>query len=1062
MFQKNLINSVYQSISQLRYIDIDNKEKNNLEAVIKAYRGVFGNEYTKNMGEIVAKDVRRDIRDICGLISKDSNRSFYQFLSNHHCCWIDFIGSDFFSCNTKKQVFFSTVSMSREDVETRARFLNEYNRLLDAGYPVDIFVQLFFSDISRINDNEYLKTNTQKAPQIIQLLKQIQTLGLQVDFGSVGKCSEIVSTQIRCKPVENEADLLFEDISPAPSLDDEIVGFLNSLLEGNSVSPLVHKVALLNRSLHKQVNHLYFLPLHSPDGAIGLYCYGSKKLLSWKERRDLLVFSYSIMSPFVSAYKSAWENQQIIKESIKSAVSAIMSRNMSHNLGSHYLYYTKAHLESLANKNEDVGPDIRGVAKVLSYMQARMDYLATIISNDKYPNGSVNFKAQLFDELTIDDFSKRHFQLPEDISKRTTNFLLSNLILSENFTRSSILSNNQYCNPEEPHMLLRLQTMLWNSHSNIFDLFTGSALSAEDIKAIKIQNAGTHSSKLVSFKEEEAVKDELSRVNFAMPGGSMACHAFFNILENFIRNSAKYLQEDFNTEEGLVITIAIKRNEKDSSKFDILFFDNKQNANKVHETSAGDYKPLIQDINDQLSGLRILDESNGIEKSSKGLKEMLFSAVWMRTYTYPNQSFADVIDAIHREKKDKLQLINEYGFSVVPVSNDGIIRKEDTHANLGVMFTLPEFILLTKPDIDLRGDENEQINKCLGVYADIIELDSSHKTQNYSEKDSPEKVPIKLEDFFTRVFYSEQFDKAEYMEYVKNSSVSTSDDELSAIAYRYKMILDKRFCSDNDTIDSYTLKFGGAHFEKNGFPKVEEKCIYFQRHLNTTEKLERFKNYAYADSVSGGNMTITLSTLFESGIDERGHYKTWRDKILGYKIKESALTKITLIDERLFNNMNSLGASRELELALKRIRILNYNPKKINEANTLLDLFEGNAFLDGSNRTHFLSIHLGLIEKIVKSAPINNRFLSSTSLLEKRVTLFMQELKRIFSDRGQDVFIAVHSGRGNFSKELEGPLANYPFISLPAIENALSNSKYLLSQLFYNTAYIGKGRINKK
>ena len=98
------------------------------------------------------------------------------------------------------------------------------------------------------------------------------------------------------------------------------------------------------------------------------------------------------------------------KESIRTAVSAIMTRNMSHNLGSHYLYYAKKHLERLAddisNKNS---PDVRGAARVLAYTQARMDYLATIVSNDKYPYGSVNFKSQIFDELTIDSFSKRHF-----------------------------------------------------------------------------------------------------------------------------------------------------------------------------------------------------------------------------------------------------------------------------------------------------------------------------------------------------------------------------------------------------------------------------------------------------------------------------------------------------------------------------------------------------------------------------------------------------------------------------------------------------------------------------
>ena len=58
-------------------------------------------------------------------------------------------------------------------------------------------------------------------------------------------------------------------------------------------------------------------------------------------------------------------------------------------------------------------------------------------------------------------------------------------------------------------------------------------------------------------------------------------------------------------------------------------------------------------------------------------------------------------------------------------------------------------------------------------------------------------------------------------------------------------------------------------------------------------------------------------------------------------------------------------------------------------------------------------------------------------------------------------FISVHSGRGNFSAELEQSLDMYPFISMAALENVYENSKYLLSQLFYSTIYIGKGVANQ-
>lgn len=760
-------------------------------------------------------------------------------------------------------------------------------------------------------------------------------------------------------------------------------------------------------------------------------------------------------------------HEKQLSESIKSAISAIMSRNMSHNLGSHYLYYTKAHLESLANESGEKGPDIRGAAKVLGYMQARMDYLATIISNDKYPNGSVNFKSQIYDELTVDDFSKRHFQEEVDKPRRTTNFLLSNLIMSENFSRSNIYDNTT--KPDGNHKPLILQAMLWDDGT--YKVFSGTAVTNQEAQIIAKQS-GLSFDSIATIEKEEDVKNKLSRLNLALPGGTMSCHAFFNVLENFIRNSAKYLQEDFQ-EEGLIITIAIRRNSEDSTKYDFLIFDNKKNANKLIPSNDGKQKTLINNINDQLAVLRILDKDNGIEKSSKGLKEMLFSSVWMRTYEYPEETYADIINRIHLEKKGqtKLDLINKYGFTIVPVTSNGNITSADAEdakdANLGLLFTLPEFQNIASLNITDSDSESVQIAKSLGIYADIIEF----------EKDaSPKKSACKsYVDFFTRTYFLDSFNETEYQSFVQKAGVvATKEDDISRVAFKFKSILDKRFKEEINAlrtkdqqqdevdidIDSYQLIFGDVW---EGEDLVEEnRQVYFKRHLSTQEKLSNFTGFAYADSVSGGNFTITLDSLVKRGLDEDGHFITWADKLFALKVKESALTRITLIDERLFNNMLDLGEDRELELEMKNIRVLNYVPSKVREAKKISDIFDGNSFKDASNRTHFLSIHLGLIEKIVKSNAIVKKFLGRNLSFEDRVKKFMLKLAEDFCCNGGEVFISIHSGRGNFSEELDGPLSTYPFISLAAIENSFSNSKYLLSQLFYNTVYIGKGRINKK
>ena len=756
-----------------------------------------------------------------------------------------------------------------------------------------------------------------------------------------------------------------------------------------------------------------------------------------------------------------------LSESIKSAVSAIMSRNMSHNLGSHYLYYTKAHLESLANKSEEKGPDIRGAAKVLEYLQSRMDFLATIISNEKHPYLPVLFKPQIYDELTIDDFSKRHFQDDDEKNRRTTNFLLSNLIISENFTRSDIYVKDT--KPAGNRMPLLLQVMLWDE--NQYKVFTGTSITNEDA-AIVAGRKSIPIDSIATIEKEADIKNKLSKLNVALPGG--ARHAFFTVLENFIRNSAKNLPQDIQKDEGLVITIAIRRNIGDDSKFDFIIFDNKKNANRKLSTNEGS-KTVINNLIDQLANLRVLDKDNGVERSSQGLKEMLFSSVWMRAYMYPESSFADVINRIHseRKKRSKLELISKYGFSIVPVASNGLIStKSAKDANLGVVFTLPEFKSIASFDVSKSGSDNTYIAKSLDIYADIIEFERDTAKKSIAGKS--------YVDFFPRTYLKESFNEADFGSFVKNAMVVAPPNAFSQVVYKFKSILDQRFkyeidalqkaneddqqtqlFSENCDIDSFQLLFGGDVFEGYGYAD-ENRQIYFKRHLNSQDNLSDYKGHAYADTISGGNFTITLYSLVKQGLNDDGMYLTWEDKYFGLKVKESALTRITLIDERLYNNMVDLGENRRLELQLKNIRVLNYVPSAKTRYKRVSELFEGSAFKDGLNRTHFLSIHLGIIEKIIKNDAVAKSFSWGSLSLEERVNRLMLQLSEDFSCQGTKVFITIHSGRGNISKELEGPLSNYPFISLSAIDHEFNDSKYLLSQLFYNMVYTGKRRISKK
>lgn len=727
------------------------------------------------------------------------------------------------------------------------------------------------------------------------------------------------------------------------------------------------------------------------------------------------------------------------KEALKSAISAIMSRNMSHNLGSHYMYYTKAYLEQLANSVNDIAPDIRGAAKVLGYVQARMDYLATVISNDKYPYGAVNFKSQIFDELTVDDFSHRHFL--GDKNKRTTNFLLTNLIYSENFTRPDVRIDDKIVfNGNKLFLYTK-----YSSDGHKYNNFTGTwhEISIDWVDE-EVENAQKKNElPLPTITSEQDTKNVLSSLNIALPGGSMSCHAFFNIVENFIRNSAKYLRSDVNENDGLICTIAIQPN-TDKKFVDIILYDNKKNANKIvdiqNETS------LYDQIINKLSTLVIIDDQNKISKEDKGFKEMLFSAIWMRAYMFGDKTYADVVANINQaiKGKEKLCLIEKYGFSFVKVieHSDGNIssftrnqRCEDD-ANLGLKITLPVYNQIDH--FSLSGNRTKDINAMLNMMADIVEVD---------------------EDFMQSKF-----------NHVFTHSLCDKTGQYNTNLEKYRAVIKQRF----PDIDKYSMSFGEKSAQELTYKQTEESnrnyCIYFGRHMDTQRKSSEFEGYAYADTISGGNFTITMLDLFRNGIQD-GLYKDDDAEIFSLKIKESALTRITIIDERLYNS------TKENEypwLSLKNIRILNYDEESDSKSNkSLSSIFMGNNFSDCKEHTHFLSIHLGLIEKILKNSCYVNSIIDQrlgtdytkepNLLAFERVEQFMELLQEFFGESDSCIlYIAVHSGRGNYSKELEGPLCTYPFISLSALENAYKNSKYQLSQLFYNTVFVGKGLANEQ
>jgi|GEM_PF-3771535 len=701
-----------------------------------------------------------------------------------------------------------------------------------------------------------------------------------------------------------------------------------------------------------------------------------------------------------------------IKESIKSVIAALMARNMSHNLGSHPLTNTKNYfrkrIEEVTSSQTkptrtSLGADYRGNVHLLQYIKERMDFIATVVSGDQYPFGALNFKAQLFDVLTEDDHGARH-------DKTTQNFLLKYLVFSEKLTR-----NDKKCKPEG-YCYIKLRVIYETKEYCAVPAYTGTT----DKERI-----------------EEYVKLILSQLELAVPGGLMGRHAFFCIIENIIRNSAKHSKKD----EDLEITIKLELND-DKRTMDISIYDNRESGEEV----------MRNIIDEHFKKLVILkEENNHIDKNSKGLKEMLICALWLR-----NENVAEKLYEIQSEKdgEKKLDHIKKY-LDVTLVDKNG--EKKENEGNL--CYTIKNIPLFETchqlekgKDYDLQENNIIRLNaeKVVGIHADIVAADDDYQLEeNYGGR--------KLSEIFPRFVDLSKFNEVEKEKW-DEAYQAKNGEEL------FKMF-DKTTSGPNLLEGKPTITIDSEKYsEKNivGWDievrsgKIDDSdwTILFKTHFDnaTKEKKQEIvgtneENNKYLESESGENFTSTIATI-----------DFLQEFVNRYKVVEAANTHIAIIDERIYGDFQTRwNGDVRLEqklLEMRGIYLLNYENGKI------IDL-QGEEFVKNEN-INFVSIHLGLLDKkdheseLIKEVDATN---PEGKGQKSSINIKENILKEYFDEK---TFVSIHSGRGNFSADLEGELKNYPFISLSALEAAFYDCKYFLTQLFKTTNYYGKGNITDK
>lgn len=816
--------------------------------------------------------------------------------------------------------------------------------------------------------------------------------------------------------------------------------------------------------------------------------------------------------------------KRIILQSIKSAKAAIMSRNISHNLGSHVMFYIKQKLESvnsilgegtllelvkaasvdeLKNKVDDKsvvdGKEfyfLVGLGRFINYLQERQDYIATIATDYIPYKSTVNFKDVIYDELKPELKSQRHKDDCSIDGKHAANLLLDYIAYSEGFHSSNRIE-------------------LW------YNEFNGTG-------------------------KPQDVPDELRNFNVDLPGGTLGRQAFFSIMENIIRNTAKhessgmsgrnmkFIFKQLTKIDRLKAWTNEKRYPQKSTEIEETYHEEKNRSNYY-------YLGITVDLGAEVNPNTIIKIKKGLNEdyfengsmnaNSKGIKEIRISAAWIRRFWIDDVIPIDEPPAVAiRETKDgRLQYV-----ICLPKSKRVVfVTNRDTQLDKNGCRHFASKWIVQNDDNEIEKKSKEIADFDLIVCPEHLcallrkyvgsRILSVSNVDDYTRRDIPNLYQDWLKQQFKEVYSSGQLptivinDGKSFL-FKKENGVWKNDAQLMIDAKKVE-------CSSDAMSDQ----------------------IVFAKHYNWSENGKRlrkefYSNAKYIEGISGGNSTdrlirhdtwdgewyvklMTAALTHVAIIDERIYntfvkeskitlpdwtqneeeIKKWLQKynselknykrpkyFLYDKASKDISRKITiecvetlliqnenewttaedsLILKEFINKIHGIGGTKDYSNAIlfaqkgvcafniipddNKVTIKGYSPKRKEECEVATIIYDSkekklSTHCDEEFRKkfHFVSIHQGVLEKMYESFIKDNNGIQKSDVTRAVFDIFSM------TEAADDDFLpqfVIHSGRSKPNGD-DMP-QKQPFIQFAALDNAVNDCKYTLTELLYSAHY---------
>jgi len=577
-----------------------------------------------------------------------------------------------------------------------------------------------------------------------------------------------------------------------------------------------------------------------------------------KEAKKFLIYF------FLSIYR------EVLKASaIKSATAAIMARNMSHNLGSHILFYLKTVFSNIPEQWKNLLYELEKKDDGNFHLNVAIDLIEKIKINGIKKDISAPF-------LTGVGKFLGYLQERQDfIATIASNFIpYYGTVNFKDFIYDEL-------NPD-------LKVIRHNKEIGIRNILLDFIAESEGYSRKGKDNIRVYFKNFNGTDINHTDLEYLRSIKMDMPAGIMGRQAFFSIFENIIRNSAKHSPENpEKSNKDLIIKFDVQKDKRHPDYWKVIISDNNNNYAKVE-------KAIRKGLQDDY-----IDDKGELKHENKGIKEMRISAAWLRGY--------NVADINERDIEPK------------------ILDIEKVNENLGYVFYIPiskklVYITTESNKKEVKLFENKEEYKVVTI-DEYLQLDSTNYRitlidENIDENNVnkiKQKAPVRILTNISINYITENKDANKlylkaYRDWLDNDLKGfIKDDKIHIV------IFDSNNNNGNDkeaqkyiyhnTNDSITIKNN----------KLNEKLIVFRKHNDTkTEFLdfkqnEVYKTSIFIEGITGHNSTERLLRYEDKNLE-------WV-----YKLTEAALTKVLIIDERIFNRFALPKIQKNIDITVEEI-----------------------------------------------------------------------------------------------------------------------------------------------